>query len=140
MRVVKARSALLSDFEVLQLLKETEEAQRERANERRHQASRREGFGEEDGTHGVPPNVRTIQFEVISSLSQRARPCAHQTAAQIRGFLETLEQKGYAGPDARILAGEPGLTKAERLQLVNHAPTSVVDLHTVRAECYEVRF
>ena len=29
MRVVKARSALLSDFEVLQLLRETEEAQRE---------------------------------------------------------------------------------------------------------------
>lgn len=138
MRVVKARSALLSDFEVLQLLRETEEAQRERANERRHQASRREGFGEEDdGTHGVPPNVRTIQFEVISSLSQRARPCAHQTAAQIRGFLEALEKKGYAGPDARILAGEPGLTKAERLQLVNHAPTSVVDLHTVRADHYE---
>ena len=35
-------------------------------------------------------------------------------------------------PDERVLNGESGLTKTERLQLVNHAPSTVVELHTVR--------
>lgn len=59
------------------------------------------------------------------------RPCARQEAGHIQAFLQALEQKGYAPSDSKILQGVPGLTKAERLQLVNHAPMSVVELHTV---------
>lgn len=130
MRIVSPRSALLSDFEVLQLLCESEELQRTRAGIWRSKAGVE--AGEEDDAYSVPPNVRTVQFEAISSLSQSARPCAHQTKEQVREFLSDLASKGYAPPDERVLAGEPGLTKAERLQLVNHAPMSVVELHTVR--------
>lgn len=132
MRVISPRSALLSDYEVLQLLREAEELQRDRAAEWRTKS----GIppGEDDDAYSVPPNVRTVQFEAISSLSQPARPCGRQTPEKIRAFLKDIADKGYAPPDERILAGEVGLTKAERLQLVNHAPMTVVELHTLVEE------
>lgn len=76
-----------------------------------------------------------LTTQTTASLSQVHRPCAQQEARHIEAFLQDLEQKGYAPPDAKILQGVPGLTKAERLQLVNHAPMSVVELHTVRLLC-----
>ncbi|KAI3625395.1 hypothetical protein CBS9595_000756 [Malassezia furfur] len=116
MRIVKTRAALLSDYEVLQLLRDTETRQRE--------AARSDNEDAEAWMKAVPPNVRTIQFEAH-------RPCARQEAHHISGFLKALDDKGYAPSDAKILQGTPGLTKAERLQLVNHAPMSVVELHTI---------
>ncbi|WFD46647.1 hypothetical protein GLX27_001284 [Malassezia furfur] len=126
MRIVKTRAALLSDYEVLQLLRDTETRQRE--------AARPDNEDAEAWMKAVPPNVRTIQFETIASLSQAHRPCARQEAHHIHGFLKAVEEKGYAPSDAKILQGTPGLTKAERLQLVNHAPMSVVELHTLVEE------
>ncbi|WFD41775.1 hypothetical protein MPSI1_000411 [Malassezia psittaci] len=134
MRIIKARAALLSDYEVLQLLQDTQAQQR---------SATRSGDDEQDAwMKAVPPNVRTIQFEVscsvliktIASLSQVHRPCAMQDAEKIQNFLTALNEKGYAPSDTKILQGHPGLTKAERLQLVNHAPTSVVELHTLVEE------
>lgn len=57
MRVVKARSALLSDYEVLQLLQDAEAAQRKQNRGR---------TSDIDGAHDleVPSNLRTVQFEV----------------------------------------------------------------------------
>jgi hypothetical protein len=57
MRVVKARAALLSDYEVLQLLRETE-------SEQRQTAQRAKQGLVPDSEADVPPNLRTIQFEV----------------------------------------------------------------------------
>lgn len=127
MRVIKARAALLSDFEVLQLLKDSESEQRDDARSRKESKA---DLAEDD--HDVPPNLRTIQFETISSLSQAFRPCSVQNAQHIHSFKQMLQDRGYVVPDADILEGVVGLTKAERLQLVNHAPVSVVELHTVR--------
>lgn len=56
MRIVKTRAALLSDFEVLQLLRDTEAKQRESA--------RSDDTSGDGWMKAVPPNVRTIQFEV----------------------------------------------------------------------------
>lgn len=56
MRIVKTRAALLSDYEVLQLLRDTETRQRE--------AARSDNEDAEAWMKAVPPNVRTIQFEV----------------------------------------------------------------------------
>lgn len=56
MRIVKTRAALLSDYEVLQLLRDTETRQRE--------AARPDNEDAEAWMKAVPPNVRTIQFEV----------------------------------------------------------------------------
>ena len=125
MRVLKARAALLSDYEVLQLIRENEAEQRNDARNRKEQL---------DTDMDVPSNLRTMQFEMISALSQPYRPCAFQRAEQIRAFLDDLNARGYVIPDDRVLAGEPGLTKTERLQLVNHAPSSVVELHTLAEE------
>lgn len=127
MRVIKARAALLSDYEVLQLLKDSESQQRLEARRRKERGA----DSAEDDTD-VPPNLRTIQFETITALSQAFRPCATQTAEHIHAFKRMLQERGYVAPDADILEGTVGLTKAERLQLVNHAPASVVELHTVR--------
>ncbi|PKI85078.1 hypothetical protein MVES_001136 [Malassezia vespertilionis] len=120
MRVVQKRAALLSDFEVYTLLREAEQKQRADSSARR---SDRAGDWTEET---IPPNVRTVQFETIASLSQQYRPCRTQSVEAIRGFLDTLAEQGFVPPDARILRGERGLTKGERLQLVNHAPTSVL--------------
>ena len=125
MRVLKARAALLSDFEVLQLLRDSEAEQRNEARSRKEQH-----VSDTD----VAPNFRTMQFEAITSLSQPFRACSLQKAENIRAFLDDLRTRGYVIPDERILADEPGLTKAERLQLVNHAPSSVVELHTLVEE------
>ncbi|WFD19392.1 hypothetical protein MCAP1_001622 [Malassezia caprae] len=129
MRVIKARAALLSDFEVLQLLKECEADQREDARNRKES-----GADPAEDDNDVPPNLRTIQFETIASLSQGFRPCSVQNAQHITSFKQLIHDRGYVVPDTNILEGAVGLTKAERLQLVNHAPASVVELHTIIEE------
>ncbi|KAI3627050.1 hypothetical protein CBS14141_001053 [Malassezia furfur] len=63
MRIVKTRAALLSDYEVLQLLRDTETRQRE--------AARPDNEDAEAWMKAVPPNVRTIQFELVEELGQR---------------------------------------------------------------------
>lgn len=131
MRVIKARAALLSDYEVLQLLKDSEAEQKEDARIRKESGA---DLAEDDNE--VPTNLRTIQFETITSLSQGFRPCSIQNAQHIHSFKQMLYDRGYVVPDANILEGAVGLTKAERLQLVNHAPASVVELHTVRSQGY----
>ena len=125
MRVIKVRAALLSDFEVLQLLRDSEAEQRNEARTRKEQ---------QVSDTDIASNFRTMQFEAITSLSQPFRACSLQTAEHIRAFLDDLQKRGYVIPDERILADEPGLTKTERLQLVNHAPSSVVELHTLVEE------
>ena len=69
MRVVKARAALLSDLEVLQLLRETEEQQKTQA---RHRKEETDDVSEND----VPPNLRTIQFEVRMLSSHTDHQCS----------------------------------------------------------------
>ena len=78
--------------------------------------------------------VCSLLTQTINALSQGFRPCSLQKPEHVRSFLQALDQKGHVKPDARILEGEPGLTKGERLQLVNHAPASIVELHTLIEE------
>ncbi len=148
MRILKARSALLSDFEVLHVLKEMESEQRARVKpstqtqEGEHKI-KAEGDqpanGEEDDVwlSNVPENLRTIQYETISSLSQTSRPCAHQQAEAIAAFLDELKTRGYSINDSEAKRGALGLNRSERLQIVNHAPQSVVELHTLVEELEE---
>ena len=79
MRILKARSALLSDFEVLKVLKEMEEEQKNRAMSTTQGARIK---NDQDGQNAdaspskreeddlwlskVPDNLRTIQYEVSS--------------------------------------------------------------------------
>ena len=184
MRILKARSALLSDFEVLKVLKEMEAEQKDGLNHTSHISE----INNDKDAHGqpiakgdeddlwlskVPENLRTIQFEVsvfalfrdldqvwsvrgwigdgktdkstpfayvpqtISSLSQTTRPCAHQEADNITAFLDELKARGYSVTDSEAKRDSLGLNRSERLQIVNHAPQSVVELHTLVEELEE---
>lgn len=66
-------------------------------------------------------NVATIVYETSTYLDKT--PCAQQSEECVKKFLEALR--------------EFKLTKAEKLQLLNHRPTSQVELHFLIAESEE---
>lgn len=86
-----------------------------------------------------PPlaSLLAFLFQTISSLSQTTRPCAHQEADNIAAFLDELKSRGYSVNDSEAKRGALGLNRSERLQIVNHAPQSVVELHTLVEELEE---
>ncbi|SNX83309.1 related to RPC17 - RNA polymerase III subunit C17 [Melanopsichium pennsylvanicum] len=150
MRILKARAALLSDFEVLKVLKEMEFDQKNRVklasqitqiddDSDVQDQNALTAKGEEDDVwlSNIPENLRTVQYETISSLSQTSRPCAHQEADNIVAFLDELRVRGYSITDSEAKRGALGLNRSERLQIVNHAPQSVVELHTLVEELEE---
>lgn len=83
MRILKARSALLSDFEVLKVLKEMESEQKAQVNgaielseaddmseDALRNASTTKSDGDDDSwLSKVPENLRTIQYEVSTCYS-----------------------------------------------------------------------
>ncbi|CAO3668063.1 unnamed protein product [Umbelopsis ramanniana] len=107
MEVVEARAALLSDFEVLQLLNERMESQKQRQKEYPNTE--------------YAENSRTIQFEIKTALEKSA--CSTQDEQQVTAFLE--EMKKWS------------LTKAEKLQILNLRPKTPVELHILIEECEE---
>jgi hypothetical protein len=153
MRVLQPRAALLSDYEVLALLKDLETTQRRQArqpapavfgtpaaavleaaaaaaagaaNGAAPSAAHAEDADAEAGMALLPPNLRTVQYELLAYLSNAARPAAHQSAEQIAAFKAALarwERDEHLG-DAR-------LTRGERLMCVNLAPATLVELHCV---------
>ncbi|KAN0063281.1 hypothetical protein ACQY0O_004445 [Thecaphora frezii] len=142
MKVLKPRAAMLSDFEVLVALKdmEAEQVSRSQAVKARKGSSQvQESIyqDQEEWLEQVPENLRTIQYETIAFLSDVARPCAHQSEEGIAGLLDALKSHGYSVTDSEARRGALGLNKSERLQIVNHAPSSVVELHTLVEELSE---
>ncbi len=75
--------------------------------------------------------------QTISALSQPSKPCAHQEADNIAAFLDELKARGYSINDSEARRGALGLNRSERLQIVNHAPQSIVELHTLVEELEE---
>ncbi|CAG8794610.1 19933_t:CDS:2 [Gigaspora margarita] len=102
---------MLSNYEVLALLREMDEKQREQAN-----SNPNVKFAE---------NLKTIQFEVIQNLSSSESPSSTQTPEQIETTLTQL--KNY------------NLTKSEKLQLINLRPQSIAELELIIEDC-EDRF
>ncbi|EPQ26570.1 uncharacterized protein PFL1_05891 [Pseudozyma flocculosa PF-1] len=142
MKVLKPRAALLSDFEVLMALKDMEADQIQRSQLVKAQKATTEVQesiyqDQEEWLEQVPENLRTIQYETIAFLSDVARPCAHQSEEAITGLLDALKSKGYSISDSEARRGGLGLNKSERLQIVNHSPSSVVELHTLVEELSE---
>ncbi|CAO1614574.1 unnamed protein product [Parajaminaea phylloscopi] len=207
MKVLNPRSALLSDYEMLSLLREMDEEQ--------HSGAEGQALSEakvEEAMKKVPDNLRTVQYETLSLLTQPTRSCAFQTDTYIQEFQAALKLAGFIGGRRGLapangspssgakrkparktggrktkrskhddgdehmsgdededededgddpatvsptlapsdLAGaseldlshrgpeeilpDRALTKAERLQIVNHAPRSLVDLHVLVEE------
>ncbi|THH08972.1 hypothetical protein EW145_g2336 [Phellinidium pouzarii] len=128
MEVVSARSALLSNLEVLTLLRELEGEQLARQKT----ALRVKKEDEDRVAHGdvqsasqsqashllqenVCENLRTVEFEAIQYLSADYQPTKAQSPEAITQLVRGLS------------AFE--LTKAEKLQIVNLAPTEPVELY-----------
>lgn len=65
----------------------------------------------------VCENLRTVEFEAIQYLAGEHQPTGAQSAAAITKLVKDLAPYG--------------LTKAEKLQIVNLAPTEAVELYVV---------
>ncbi|KAF8574225.1 hypothetical protein K439DRAFT_1624487 [Ramaria rubella] len=128
MEVINPRAALLSNFEVLSLLRELESEQL--AETRSALAVKKEraenGLVDLSTLPNQPPtpevceNLRTVEFEAIAHLSASYQPAIRQTAEGIQKLTKALAP--YA------------LTKGEKLQVVNLAPTEPVELYVIVEE------
>ncbi|VDB90281.1 unnamed protein product [Peniophora sp. CBMAI 1063] len=121
MEVINARASLLSNYEVLTLLRELE-------TEYHAKTKTALRIKKEDEASGAPPrahnpaddvseNLRTMEVEAIQYLGAEYQPTRRQTPAGVSKLIKALEPYG--------------LTKAEKLQIVNLAPTQAVELYTI---------
>jgi hypothetical protein len=134
---VNPRAALLSNYEVLQLLRELEADHIARTRIAQRLKKEEEDAAAATG-HPVSENLRTIEVEVclvscyqckafsnvpyiqaIQYLTADYQPTRVQTAQGIQRLTKDLAPYG--------------LTKAEKLQIVNLTPVEPVELYVVRA-------
>ncbi|KAL1733484.1 RNA polymerase Rpb4-domain-containing protein [Schizophyllum commune] len=132
MEVVKARSALLSNYEVLSLLQELESdfiARSKTAVRIKKEEEAAGGLGstrpkvaggKDPTVVEISENLRTIEVETIRYLSADYQPTSAQTPEGISKLIKSLEPYG--------------LTKAEKLQIVNLAPTNIIELYVIVEE------
>ena len=113
----------MSNFEVLTLLQELENDHLARSKTALRIKKEEEAAGNlvarsQPAADDICENLRTIEVEAIQYLSAEYQP----TAVQNEGGIVQLT-KNLAAYD---------LTKAEKLQIVNLAPTEAVELYVVR--------
>ncbi|KAJ7196573.1 RNA polymerase Rpb4-domain-containing protein [Mycena pura] len=129
-QVINARAALLSNYEVLSLLRELESDNLARTKIA-HRIKKEEeasglgstvpaGGGKDPTKVDAHENLRTVCFEAIQYLSSEFQPTAAQTPEAITQLVKSLEPYG--------------LTKAEKLQIVNLAPRNHVELYVIVEE------
>nr|XP_055195237.1 DNA-directed RNA polymerase III subunit RPC9 isoform X2 [Nyctereutes procyonoides] len=104
MEVKDANSALLSNYEVFQLLTDLKE-QRKESGKNKHSSGQQ--------------NLNTITYETLKYISKT--PCRHQTPEIVREFLTAMKSHK--------------LTKAEKLQLLNHRPMTAVEIQLLQENC-----
>jgi DNA-directed RNA polymerase subunit F len=125
MEVINARSALLSNYEVLSLLRELsdEHVARTKSAFRVKKEEEASGISHPLTASREPEvlqNLRTVEVEAISYLAADYQPTASQTPEGITKLVKDLAPYG--------------LTKAEKLQIVNLAPTEPVELYVIVEE------
>lgn len=109
MKIVKENAAFLSNFEVLTLLKGL-------------QSDKKTSGGKAAAARTVP-NLATVSYETITYLEGTA--CVRQTAEHIEDFLRQISALPFK------------LSKVEKLQLINHRPTSPVEIQLLIEESEE---
>ncbi|KAF8627462.1 hypothetical protein AX17_006275 [Amanita inopinata Kibby_2008] len=131
MEVLNPRAALLSNYEVLTLLHELDNEHVAR-NKTAHRIKKEESdVATSGGVNHIPTNVygtllevsenlRTLEVEAIQYLSADYLPTNQQTPEGITQLIKNLVPYG--------------LTKAEKLQVVNLAPTLPVELYVIVEE------
>ncbi|KAG2131787.1 HRDC-like protein [Suillus clintonianus] len=123
MEVVNARSALLSNFEVLNLLRELDAEHIARTKTAIRVKKEEEAAGKnshDTQTEEISENLRTVELEAIQYLSADYQPTLHQSDTSITQLVRGLQPFG--------------LSKSEKLQIVNLAPTEPVELYVIVEE------
>ncbi|KAG1822690.1 RNA polymerase Rpb4-domain-containing protein [Suillus subaureus] len=121
--VVNARSALLSNFEVLNLLRELDAEHIARTKTAIRVKKEGEATGKnlhDTQTEEISENLRTVELEAIQYLSADYQPTLHQSDTGITQLVRGLQSFG--------------LSKSEKLQIVNLAPTEPVELYVIVEE------
>ncbi|XP_075557875.1 RNA polymerase III subunit I [Dermacentor variabilis] len=111
MKIIKENSAFLSNFEVLKLLKDLQSDKKASVSGAGKAAAR------------TVPNLATVSYETITYLEETA--CVRQTDQHIEDFLRQITALPFK------------LTKIEKLQLINHRPTSPVEIQLLIEESEE---
>ena len=104
MEVKNENVALLSNLEVLMLLKDIQAGRNNQQKPNKHHQ-----------------NLGTITYETVKYLERT--PCALQASEHVVSFMEAMK--------------DFDLTKAEKLQLLNNRPTSLVEMHLMIEESDE---
>ncbi|KIJ62657.1 hypothetical protein HYDPIDRAFT_157520 [Hydnomerulius pinastri MD-312] len=123
MEVINARSALLSNFEVLNILRELDVDHIARTKTAIRIKKEEDIAGKplhDSHVEEVSENLRTVELEAIQYLSADFQPTRRQSDTGISQLVRDL--------------GPFSLTKAEKLQIVNLAPTEPVELYVIVEE------
>uniref|UniRef100_A0A8C9JRT4 DNA-directed RNA polymerase III subunit RPC9 n=1 Tax=Panthera tigris altaica TaxID=74533 RepID=A0A8C9JRT4_PANTA len=103
-----ANSALLSNYEVFQLLTDLKE-QRKESGKNKHNSGQQ--------------NLNTITYETLKYISKT--PCRHQSPEIVREFLTAMKTEKLQ------------LLNAEKLQRLNHRPMTAVEIQLIVEESEE---
>ncbi|TFY73646.1 hypothetical protein EWM64_g10366 [Hericium alpestre] len=125
MQVIKPRASLLSNYEVLDLLRELESdyllksktAVRVKKEDEAAGVTAQRNY---DPLEDISENLRTMEVEAIQYLSADYQPTRMQTPQGIAQLVKSITPYG--------------LTKPEKLQIVNLAPTEAVELYVIVEE------
>lgn len=114
----------MSNFEVLNLLREldADHIARTKTAIRVKKEGAAGKNSHETHTGEISENLRTVELEAIQYLSADYQPTLHQSDKGIAQLVRGLQPFG--------------LSKSEKLQIVNLAPTEPVELYVVRSFVY----
>ncbi|BGP16992.1 hypothetical protein JCM10213_007438 [Rhodosporidiobolus nylandii] len=120
METLNERAGFLCNHEVLTLLRQQRDQRAEQIKQLNASKKGKERNGSEFSARDEieriqPQDLHTVTFEALRYLEDSVQPMRRQTTESVSKLLDELE--------------ELDLTKAERLQLVNLAPASIVELH-----------